>query len=71
MTPTDKSKPYHKVYVLVDKLTKSIISTRVLENSGNRYSYNVKSMKTDLAFPDNQFVFNKSKYPGVEVIDLR
>ena len=71
LTPTDKSKPFHKVYLLVDKSAKSITSTRVLETSGNRYSYTVKSMKTDLAFPDNQFVFNKSKYPGVEVIDLR
>ena len=71
MTPTDKSKPFHKVYLLVDKPAKSIFSTRVLETAGNRYSYTVSSMKTNLILPESQFIFNKSKYPGVEVIDLR
>ena len=71
MTPTDKSKPFHKVYVLVDKLSKTIYSTRVLETGGNRYSYSVSSLKTNLVFPESQFVFNKSKYPGVEIIDLK
>ena len=71
MTPTDKSKPFHKVYVQVDKNEKTIQSTRILENGGNRYSYTVTSMKTNLPMADNMFVFNKSKYPGVEEIDLR
>jgi outer membrane lipoprotein carrier protein len=71
MTPLDKSKPFHKVYVQVDKAAKTIYSTKVLENAGNRYSYTVSSMKTNAAMADNQFVFDKSKYPGVEEIDLR
>ena len=70
MTPLDKSKPFFKVYVQVDKAAKSIYSTRVLENAGNRYSYTVSTMKTNVPLTDNQFVFDKSKYPGVEVIDL-
>ena len=71
MTPTDKSKPFHKVYVLIEKITKTIYSTRVLETSGNQYSYTVNSFKTNLIFPENQFTFNKSKYPGAEIVDLR
>jgi outer membrane lipoprotein-sorting protein len=71
MTPTDKSKPFHKVYVQVDKAAKTLYSTKVLENGGNRYTYTVSSMKTNLPVADNQFVFNKSKYPGVEEVDLR
>ena len=71
MTPTDKSKPFHKVYLQIDKVAKTIYSTRVLENGGNRYIYTVTSMKTNIPMPDNQFAFNKSKYPGVEEVDLR
>ena len=71
MTPTDKSKPFHKVYVYVDKNTKTLNSTKVLEKNGTRYSYAVSGMKPNAAVTDAQFVFNKAKYPGVEVIDLR
>lgn len=71
MTPTDKSKAFHKVYLQVDKSAKTIYSTKVLENGGNRYTYTVSSMKTNTALADNQFMFDKSKYPGVEVVDLR
>ena len=71
MTPTDKSKPFHKVYVLIDKNAKMLYSTKVLEKAGNRYSYTVGTMNTSTALADNQFVFDKSKYPGVDVVDLR
>ena len=71
MTPLDKSKPFHKVYLQVDKAAKTIYSTRVLENAGNRYSYTVTSMKTNQKFEDSKFVFDKTKYPGVEEVDLR
>lgn len=71
MTPTDKSKPFHKVYLQVDKTAKTIYSTKVLENGGNRYTYTVSNMKTNGALTDNQFAFDKKKYPGVEEVDLR
>ena len=71
MTPVDKSKPFHKVYVQIDKAAKTIYSTKVLENAGNRYSYTVSTMKTNILLADNLFVFDKTKYPGVEEVDLR
>jgi chaperone LolA len=71
MTPNDKTKPFHKVYVLVDKAAKTIYSTRVLEKNGTRYVYTVSSLKPNATVADATFVFDKSKYPGVEVIDLR
>ena len=71
MTPLDKSKAFHKVYVQVDKASKTIYSTKVLENAGNRYSYTVSTMKTNAALTDAQFTFDKKKYPGVEEVDLR
>lgn len=71
MTPVDKSKPFHKVYLYVDKAAKTIYSTKVLENAGNRYIYMVTSMKTNAAIADNAFSFDKSRYPGVDIVDLR
>lgn len=71
MTPTDKSKSFHTVYLLIDKASKTIYSTRVLEKTGDRYSYTVTSLKSNKPLDDKSFVFDKSKYPGVEVVDLQ
>ena len=71
MTPTDKSKAFHKVYVLVDKNAQTLYSTKVLETSGNRYDYTVNSLKTNVNAVDSVFIFDKSKYPGVEEVNLQ
>ncbi len=71
LTPMDKTRPYHKVYLLVDKAANNIYSARFLEKSGGRYSYTINSIKPTSSLAEGEFVFNKSKYPGVEVVDLR
>ncbi len=71
LTPVDKTKPFFKVVIEVDKTSKVIMSTRVFEKNGNRYLYAISSMATTAVIPDDSFAFNLKKYPGVEVIDLR
>ena len=71
LTPVDKSRPFHKVYVMVDKATRTINSARFLEKTGSRYSYSITSLKPNVAVTDARFVFDQKKYPGVEVVDLR
>ena len=71
MTPVDKTKAFHKVYVYVDKTAKTINTTKVLEKNGNKYTYTVNSINGNAPVSDAQFVFDKKKYPGVEEVDLR
>jgi len=71
LTPTDKTKNFHKVYLLVDKKSQTIYNTKILEKGGNQYSYTVNTMKGNAVLSDNMFFFDKKKYPGVEEIDLR
>jgi chaperone LolA len=71
LTPADKTRPYHKVYVLVDRAANSIYSAKFLEKSGGRYSYTINSIKPSSTLAETEFVFNKNRYPGVEVVDLR
>ena len=71
MTPVDKTKAFHKVFLLIDKTAKTIASTRVLDKSGTKITYTVTSLNGKAALTDAMFVFDKSKYPGVEEVDLR
>jgi len=71
LTPIDKTKPFFKVLVSIDKVSRVITSTKVFEKNGNRYTYSVLSMKTNAPLADAMFVFDASKYPKVEVVDLR
>ena len=71
LTPNNKNRPYHKVYLMVDKATKTLYSARILEKSGNRYSYTINAFNPAASVADAQFIFDKKKFPGVEVVDLR
>ena len=71
LTPTDKNKPFHKVYLLVNKATSTISSARFLEKTGGRYTYSITSLNGSASVKDSDFTFDKSRHPGVEVVDLR
>ena len=71
LTPIDKSKPFFKVLVDVDKATQTIRQTKVFEKNGNRYTYSIVTMATNGALPDALFVFDTKQHPKVEVVDLR
>jgi outer membrane lipoprotein carrier protein len=71
LTPIDKSKPFFKVLVGINKAAQSISSTKVFEKTGNKYTYVINNMNTSGTITDAQFVFDAKKYAGVEVVDLR
>lgn len=71
LTPADKSKPFHKVYLLVNKATSTISTAKFLEKTGSRYTYSITNLKPNANAKDSDFTFDKSKHPGVEVVDLR
>ncbi|WEK35299.1 MAG: outer membrane lipoprotein carrier protein LolA [Candidatus Pseudobacter hemicellulosilyticus] len=71
MTPTDKTKQFHKVYVWVNKATQTLYSAKVLDKNANRFTYTVNTLNGKAQVTDAMFVFDKSKYPGVEEVDLR
>lgn len=71
LTPIDKTKTFFKVLVDVDKSTQTIKQTKIFEKNGNHYTYSVNSLNSNANLQDAMFVFDASKYPKVEVIDLR
>jgi outer membrane lipoprotein-sorting protein len=71
LTPNDKSKPYFKVRLAIDKAAKAIQSAVVFDKNGNRYTYEIKKFTANPDLNDTFFAFDSKKYPGIEVVDLR
>lgn len=69
LTPTDKTKPFFKILLYVNNNT--IVSTKLFEKTGNRYTYSTSSLVPNGNIPDATFVFDAKKFPGAEVVDLR
>ncbi|MFI5123960.1 MAG: outer membrane lipoprotein carrier protein LolA [Chitinophagales bacterium] len=71
MTPIDKTRNFHKIYLYVDKKSNMVASFKILDKNGNRYIYTLNNLNGKASISDASFVFDKSKYPGVEEVDLR
>lgn len=71
LMPKDKSKPFFKVRIWIDKNAKYIKRMKVFDKNGNTYTYNVTSFNSKANLDDSFFKFDASKHPGVHVEDLR
>ncbi|WP_167612755.1 LolA family protein [Maribellus sediminis] len=60
-----------KIEVSIDKATLLLSSATLHATDDNTYSILVKKMEPNKDFSDSEFVFDKSKYGDVEVIDFR
>lgn len=71
LTPIDKTKPYFKVRLSIDKAAKAIQSAIVFDKNSNRYTYEIKKFVPNPDIAETFFSFDTKKYPGIEVVDLR
>ncbi len=64
-------KPYHTVIITVDKAKVEARVVKVLYKDGNEVTYTLKKFTPNVDLYDSVFVFDKAKFPGVEVNDVR
>ena len=69
--PEDNKKNYIKILISIVKADKYVNSAQVYDKNGNIYTYSITKFSPDAAVTDDTFTFNKAKFPGVEVVDLR
>lgn len=62
---------YSKIRLNIDKDKNQIIQLQYFSKDENRFIIDVKKFEPNVALSDALFVFDKTKYPGVEVVDLR
>ena len=71
LTPTNKSKQYTKVELMIDKSKNVVAGGKMYEKNGNVYQYTVTGYTPNPTIADQTFIFNTQNHPKVEVIDLR
>lgn len=64
-------KPFHTVILTVDKSKGQPRSVQVLYKDGNVVTYTMKKFTANPELADALFTFDKTKFPGVEVNDMR
>lgn len=67
----NKSSNFTKIIVQIDKTTNLFHQIILFDKSGYENKLSVRKMKTNINLLDKTFIFNKSEYPDVEIIDLR
>jgi outer membrane lipoprotein carrier protein len=71
LTPVDKTKPFYKVLVYIDKATHTLASVQWFDKTGNRFSLDITKLNGNAPLTDEQLAYNKAKHPGAEEVDLR
>ena len=62
---------YYRIRVYIVKTSLKIAKIAVYEKDNTVYTYSIEQFKSDIPLDDKLFVFDKTKYPGVEVNDMR
>ena len=71
LIPQDNQIEYSKIRIQVEKKRMLIKRAEMIGKEGNNYIVEVNDLKTDVPTKDSDFVFDKSKFKDVEVVDLR
>jgi outer membrane lipoprotein carrier protein len=71
LIPADKTKEFTKLMVGIVKDKLLVNSLVTYGKDGNLYGIFVNDLKSNIPVADSEFVFDKSKFPNIEVVDFR
>lgn len=64
-----KKKDYTMIVLYVEEAQLSIARAEIKAKNGSKYTYSVSKMEPNVAAADGLFIFDKTKYPGVKIIN--
>ncbi len=71
LTPEKATSQIAKLRITVDKKDKTVKSWKITTKDGKKQNFKIDKFTILKGLSDSHFNFEKAKYPGVEVIDLR
>ncbi len=69
--PLDKNSEYAKLRMEVNKGKNEIMSVKAFARDGSRYTFSIEQFTPNKSFAANYFSFDKNKYQGYHLEDLR
>ncbi|MFA6701055.1 MAG: LolA-like putative outer membrane lipoprotein chaperone [Dysgonamonadaceae bacterium] len=71
MTPNTQNSDFKEATLAVDKNNNTLLQIVLKLKDNSVAKINISNYNSNYKFNDSTFIFNKSDYPGVEIIDLR
>ncbi|MEM9858319.1 MAG: outer membrane lipoprotein carrier protein LolA [Bacteroidota bacterium] len=71
LVPNDKDSQFYKIKLFIAKKDNLLKGWTMFERSGNKYLYEIKNFNSSISVKNSDFEFDATKYPGVDIIDLR
>ncbi len=71
LTPKNKNMSFSKIKMYINTADNSVLKGVVFDKNAVHYTYLISNFKSNVEMSNGSFTFDKLKYPGVEVIDLR
>ncbi|MFM9056268.1 MAG: LolA family protein [Bacteroidota bacterium] len=71
LTPEDSRRAFFKILLTIDKSGKYVREARIFEKSGSITTYSIVKFSPNASIAADAFSFNKAKFPGAEIVDLR
>ncbi len=69
--PTDEFSDYSKLLITIDKTLHSIVRIKAFGKDDSIYTMNVKKEQFAISYPEEYFIFDPDKFPGIYIEDLR
>lgn len=71
LVPESRDQQVFKIRLQINKADKSLKTWEIYDRGGNIYRYSISNFNPKANLADTYFRFDASKYPGVEIVDLR
>lgn len=71
LKPKDKDSGFDYVHLKIEKEKMQLSAFILYDFDNNVFSYIIKEYLTDIALGDDAFSFDETKYPDVDIIDMR
>jgi outer membrane lipoprotein-sorting protein len=71
LMPTSTRSDFKQISIAIDTKNNAVVQIQTWTKDNSRNTIDITNYNTNNNFSDSMFVFDKSKHPGAEIIDLR